>query len=182
MRGHLSILTLAAIGAFACSDDGTGAGAEGGGGSEAIGGAGAGGDPAGGSGQGGERAACFDGGGIDDSAPDGAWSTRPSIPSGPRQETAVVELDGLVYVLGGFTLAGITDLVEAYDPATDTWSETAPLPEELERGGAIAAPCSALEQLGAGDVGPATSAVKSEGAPIAAGAAAPIVAGKGGQA
>ena len=45
----------------------------------------------------------------------------------PRAEVAVAELDGLLYVIGGFNQAGApTASVEVYDPATDTWMAAAP--------------------------------------------------------
>src|SRR5438552_18540190 len=47
----------------------------------------------------------------------------------PRTEIAVAELDGKIYVLGGFLLGRVpTDAVEVYDPATDSWQDRAPLP------------------------------------------------------
>jgi len=48
----------------------------------------------------------------------------------PRQENAVVALDGEIYVIGGFDeQAAVLATVEAYDPATDSWRNVAPLPE-----------------------------------------------------
>jgi len=48
----------------------------------------------------------------------------------PRTEVAVAALDGLIYVIGGLEGDGSSSAkVEVYDPATDTWSEAAPLPE-----------------------------------------------------
>jgi N-acetylneuraminic acid mutarotase len=56
------------------------------------------------------------------------WSMLAPLPV-PRQETAVAELNGRVYVIGGMLTDGTTtDTVEAYDPATDRWSAVAPLP------------------------------------------------------
>ena len=47
----------------------------------------------------------------------------------PRAEVAVAELDGLLYVVGGFDQVGApTATVEVYDPATDTRMAAAPLP------------------------------------------------------
>lgn len=64
--------------------------------------------------------------------PAAGWAARAPLPGGPRQETAVVALDGRVHVLGGFDEAGSSlDEVEIYDPATDTWSAGVPLPEPL---------------------------------------------------
>jgi N-acetylneuraminic acid mutarotase len=60
-----------------------------------------------------------------------AWKSLPPLPGGPRQETGVAALDRKVYVVGGFTTAAIVATVEAYDPATNTWSPAAPLPKAL---------------------------------------------------
>jgi N-acetylneuraminic acid mutarotase len=50
----------------------------------------------------------------------------------PRQEVAVAELGGRIYVIGGFRRDGSTsNAVEAYDPATDSWSFRAALPLAL---------------------------------------------------
>lgn len=78
-------------------------------------------------------AACQDDGASEHAAPTSTaaaslsegWSTRAPMPS-PRQEVAVAELDGKMYVLGGMG-AGWT-VAEAYDPAADTWRTLAPLP------------------------------------------------------
>jgi N-acetylneuraminic acid mutarotase len=59
---------------------------------------------------------------------DGAWVSLAPLAAGPRQEMAVVGVDGRVYAIGGFTDAGITALVEVYDPAADAWSAAAELP------------------------------------------------------
>lgn len=56
------------------------------------------------------------------------WSMLAPLPE-PRQENAVVELDGRVYVIGGMRGPTSTaDTVEVYDPATDQWTRVAPLP------------------------------------------------------
>ncbi len=56
------------------------------------------------------------------------WSTL--APQGiARQEVAVAELGGLIYVIGGFDGAvAIVDTVEVYDPVGDSWSSAAPAP------------------------------------------------------
>ena len=65
------------------------------------------------------------------------WSERAPMPV-PRQEVAVTELDGLVYVIGGFHQdASIADTVEVYDPATNTWSTIASLPLPIHHAAAV---------------------------------------------
>jgi N-acetylneuraminic acid mutarotase len=62
----------------------------------------------------------------------GQWKVLAPLPGGPRQEVAVVALNGRIYVMGG--LDGInqpTNVVEVYDPATDTWATAQPLPRPM---------------------------------------------------
>src|SRR5687768_6587138 len=48
----------------------------------------------------------------------GSWTALRPLPRGPRQETAVVELGGSIYLIGGFDdQQRIVGTVEAYDPA-----------------------------------------------------------------
>src|SRR5262245_47524488 len=56
------------------------------------------------------------------------WRSLAPLPS-PRQECAVVALNGEVYVIGGFDeQATMVADVEVYTPATDSWRSVAPLP------------------------------------------------------
>lgn len=61
------------------------------------------------------------------------WSEVSAMAT-PRWNVAVVAVGGLVYALGGLTPDGWTDSVEAYDPATDSWSGRAPMLGEGTRG------------------------------------------------
>src|SRR5688500_2316666 len=75
-----------------------------------------------------------DGGG---SAGPGEWASAAPLPGGPRQETAVVELGGKVYVIGGFDqAAAIVADVEAFDPAAGTWDAVEPFPVPLHHANA----------------------------------------------
>lgn len=56
-----------------------------------------------------------------------AWFPLPSLPA-PRQETGVAALDGDIYVVGGFTSAGVVPTVEAYDPVAMSWRDAGSLP------------------------------------------------------
>lgn len=72
----------------------------------------------------------------------GGWETRAPLPT-PRQEVGVAELDGQIYVIGGFNSAGLSvNTVERYHPATDQWTAAAPLPAT-----------SPLNHIGAASVG-----------------------------
>lgn len=53
------------------------------------------------------------------------WQTRSPMPTA-RNHTAIGVVDGKIYVLGGrvgstFVISSNTDVVEEYDPATDSW-------------------------------------------------------------
>ena len=65
----------------------------------------------------------------------GKWITRAPMPSA-RTEVAAVELDGKIYVIGGYDKG--SHLVEEYDPATDSWRGRASLPKPLHHVGAAA--------------------------------------------
>jgi N-acetylneuraminic acid mutarotase len=70
-----------------------------------------------------KMAACLDGSG---------WSSAPPVLGGAIQETAVVALDGKVYVLGGFNgSVGVVASVRIYDAATCTWSDGPALPRAV---------------------------------------------------
>ncbi len=56
------------------------------------------------------------------------WHDRAALPA-PQQEVAVVPLDGLIYVMGGFSdTARQLATVIVYDPRTDGWSARADFP------------------------------------------------------
>lgn len=68
---------------------------------------------------------------ADGGTTEAAWTSLRPLPA-PRQETAVVELGGAIYVIGGFDRSQvIVSTVERYDPATDTWTAVQPLPRPL---------------------------------------------------
>jgi N-acetylneuraminic acid mutarotase len=60
-----------------------------------------------------------------------SWVQRRPLPA-PQQETAVVALDGKIYVIGGFDRASqVIATVVVYDPKTDEWKSGTNLPEPL---------------------------------------------------
>lgn len=71
---------------------------------------------------------CGHGGGWANEAldvPNNTWTVLKPFPEGDgRYSPGVVALDGLVYVIGGTNIAGNynTNTVDAYDPASDSWS------------------------------------------------------------
>jgi len=77
-------------------------------------------------------AACGGGG-----ATDAGWVEVAPMARGARQELAVVVLGDALYVIGGFDpQGGVLARVEKYDPATDRWSDVAPLPRALHHANA----------------------------------------------
>jgi N-acetylneuraminic acid mutarotase len=66
------------------------------------------------------------------SAPAGAeWEERAPLPEA-NSEIAVAELDGRIYVIGGYPASRVvTNAVQVYDPATDGWTSGPPLPVPL---------------------------------------------------
>lgn len=52
----------------------------------------------------------------------GTWVPRSSSGFTPRHALTSAVVQGKVYAIGGETDAGITDLLEVYDPATDRWN------------------------------------------------------------
>src|SRR5688572_7583610 len=59
------------------------------------------------------------------------WSTRRPLLEA-NSEMAVAELEGKIYVLGGYPSSRVTvRTVQVYDPELDQWSLTAPLPVAL---------------------------------------------------
>jgi DNA-binding CsgD family transcriptional regulator len=57
------------------------------------------------------------------------WASKAQMPTS-RARLAAVAYDGMLYAIGGDTIAGVSDAVEVYDPAADTWARRAskPLP------------------------------------------------------
>ena len=70
---------------------------------------------------------------------EGKWETRARMPT-PRQDLATAALNGKIYTLGGFNIdIESTQIVEVYDPATDTWSRAHDLPRRMNHNAAAVA-------------------------------------------
>ncbi|HLH23576.1 MAG TPA: kelch repeat-containing protein [Chloroflexota bacterium] len=69
----------------------------------------------------------------------GMWTVLATMRV-PQQEGAFEALDGRIYAVGGFTglVTEASSLVQAYDVATDSWSQVASLPEALHHPAAAA--------------------------------------------
>src|SRR5439155_14766199 len=63
----------------------------------------------------------------------GRWTTGATMPSS-RTEVAVAEVNGKIYVVGGF--GGEREL-EIYDPPADRWSRGAAIPHALHHAAAV---------------------------------------------
>lgn len=67
------------------------------------------------------------------------WGERAPLPEA-NSEIAVAELDGLIYVIGGYPSSRVTvSSVQQYDPAADSWTLVAPLPGPVNHAMAAAA-------------------------------------------
>jgi N-acetylneuraminic acid mutarotase len=67
------------------------------------------------------------------------WSTRSNLLEA-NSEMAVAELDGKIYVLGGYPASRVTQrTVQVYDPVENRWTLTTPLPVALNHQMAAAA-------------------------------------------
>ena len=58
----------------------------------------------------------------------GSWELLAPMPGGARQEFNVAALKGIVYAIGAFGTAADSSALEAYDPATNTWTTKASIP------------------------------------------------------
>ena len=68
------------------------------------------------------------------------WTVRTAMPAARARGAAVsAMIAGKLYVAGGYRMGGAVDLVDVYDPATDTWTALAALPATRDHacGGAI---------------------------------------------
>jgi N-acetylneuraminic acid mutarotase len=59
------------------------------------------------------------------------WKDCAKPPGGPRQENAVVLVDGKAWVLGGFQGLAESNTSEIFDPTTGKWSDGPKLPEKM---------------------------------------------------
>ncbi|MFI5345310.1 MAG: kelch repeat-containing protein [Elusimicrobiota bacterium] len=60
-------------------------------------------------------------------APSGAWTSSPSLPLG-RINDSLVNVNGLLYLIGGYVGAQEYHSVLAYDPVAGTWTYKTPMP------------------------------------------------------
>jgi N-acetylneuraminic acid mutarotase len=64
-------------------------------------------------------------------AADESWANRAPLPA-PNSETAVAEVDGRIYVIGGYpSTRAVQPTVQVYFAAEDRWEVTTPLPSPL---------------------------------------------------
>ena len=69
----------------------------------------------------------------------GIWQTLAPMPTA-RQELATAVLNGKIYAIGGYDSSGTpTNIVEVYDPTTNTWTSAHPIPRALHHNSAAVA-------------------------------------------
>jgi len=76
------------------------------------------------------------------------WTEKSPMPGGGRAYAAAAELNGRIYVAGGWPDVGT---VEVYDPTTDSWSTAASMNVGRQSPGMTAAPGGYLYVSGGGD-------------------------------
>jgi N-acetylneuraminic acid mutarotase len=57
----------------------------------------------------------------------GGWSASAPLPT-PRNGLAVVQLNGLIYAIGGQGTSGVVNTLEVFNPATNTWTTKSSMP------------------------------------------------------
>jgi N-acetylneuraminic acid mutarotase len=67
----------------------------------------------------------------------GEWTEGQSMPT-PRSELGAAALDSIIYIAGGLTSDGISDVFEGYNMETEAWTTLAPLPVGLHHFGITA--------------------------------------------
>jgi len=61
----------------------------------------------------------------------GTWESKAPMPTARGGMQANV-VDGKIYLIGGFTRGGTSNVTEVYDPASDSWTTMAPMPNFQE--------------------------------------------------
>ena len=64
----------------------------------------------------------------------GVWATAASMPNGGKGDISAVEIDGVIYIPGGWN-GVFSDQLVAYDASTDSWSTLAPMQAQRARAG-----------------------------------------------
>jgi uncharacterized repeat protein (TIGR01451 family) len=77
-----------------------------------------------------------------------SWTEKAPMPGGARSAVAAAELDGKIYVAGGWPNLRT---VEVYEPATDSWSTVASMNVGRQSPGLVAAPDGYLYASGGGN-------------------------------
>ncbi|MFQ5577769.1 MAG: S8 family serine peptidase, partial [Anaerolineae bacterium] len=77
-----------------------------------------------------------------------SWAEKAPLPGGPRAYAAAAELNGKIYVVGGWPALST---VEVYDPAGDTWATAAPMNSGRQSPGVTAGPDGYLYVSGGGN-------------------------------
>ena len=64
-----------------------------------------------------------------------AWATAASMPNGGKGDIQAVEMDGVIYVPGGWNGGAFSDELVAYDAAGDSWTTLASMQAPRVRAG-----------------------------------------------
>lgn len=86
-----------------------------------------------------------------------AWTPRAGMPTARGELGVVTGPDGKVYAIGGLTATASTDVVEAYDAATDSWAPRASLPATRRAHAVALAGNGKIYSIGGGTSGSAVT-------------------------
>lgn len=75
--------------------------------------------------------------GLAESMPSPSWRAKTNMPTARSQAAVMAGDDGLIYVMGGWAGVSLLNVVQAYDPITETWANRAAMPVAV-RGAAVA--------------------------------------------
>lgn len=75
--------------------------------------------------------------GFAETMPSPSWRVKTNMPTARSQAAVIAGDDGLIYVMGGWAGGSVLNVVQAYDPVTETWRNRAPMPIAV-RGAAVA--------------------------------------------
>jgi len=69
-----------------------------------------------------------------------SWEIKTPMPTGRAQAAIVASGNGKIYVMGGYNETGELNIVEVYDPLTDTWETKTPMIEGVRGAAATEGP------------------------------------------
>lgn len=81
---------------------------------------------------------------------DPCWVAKAPMPTARRDMGVAADASGKIYAVGGFDGSGFVDVLEVYDPVTDTWTIKSPVPTARNDMGFAYNPSNGKFYLGGG--------------------------------